>query len=532
MKRWNGWGDDTIFTDLPPKAKKFLQELIGKGAPHKDYPLETFLNRIPVCRIPDHPLISSDAKERLDHAHGQSLPDWIDLRMGTLQRFPDAVAFPSDTEEIREVMKFADTHKLIVIPYGGGTSVVGHLTVPESDRPALSLSLEKMTRMTDLNAYSQLAAFEAGVPGPYLEAQLREKGFTLGHYPQSFEYASLGGWVVTRSSGQQSTHFGRIERLFAGGELITPKGTMSLPSFPASAAGPDLREMVMGSEGRFGVLAKAVVRISPLPEKDDVYGVFFPSWDAASEAVRSAAVSGVPFSMIRLSNPAETMTNLALAGHEKQIDLLRRYLGMRNIPDETACMCLIGITGSRRMVRAAKHEAFSLFRKYKGISTGKVMGKAWKKNRFRAPYLRNTLWDMGYAVDTLETAVTWDRVTDTMNTVESAIRNGLAPWNENVHVFSHLSHVYPTGSSIYTSYLFRLAPTPQETLNRWKTLKQAASFAIIRAGGTITHQHGVGQDHAPYLEAEKGALGMSALRQLCSHFDPEERMNPGKLIRL
>ena len=384
--------------------------------------------------------------------------------------------------------------------------------------------------MIDIDTDSLLASFEAGIRGPDLEAHLNQKGFTLGHYPQSFEYSTLGGWVATRSSGQQSRHYGRIEQLFAGGELLTSRGYLQLPPYPASAAGPDLRHLVLGSEGRMGVLTKVVVRISPLPEKDDIYAVFFPSWNNSKQAVQALAASGTRFSMVRLSNPMETATNLALAGHEREIAWLNRYLNFRNISQPEACMCLVGFIGSRKQVRSARSEAFSIFRPFKGVSVGTVIGKAWKKNRFRSAYLRNTLWDLGYAVDTLETAVTWQNVTETVAAIEKSIREALIPWNERVHVFTHLSHVYPTGSSIYTTFVFRLAQTPGETLDRWRALKQAGSKAVVSAGGTITHQHGIGTDHKQYLAAEKGEVGIAALQQIFSYFDPDRRMNPGKLV--
>ena len=158
------------------------------------------------------------------------------------------------------------------------------------------------------------------------------------------------------------------------------------------------------------------------------------------------------------------------------------------------------------------------------------MGKAWEKNRFRSAYLRNTLWDLGYAVDTLETAITWDKVTATMHAVEKAITNALAVRDERVHVFTHLSHVYPTGSSIYTTFLFRLNDRPQATLEVWKSIKQSASRTIVEAGGTISHQHGVGKDHRQYLSAEKGALGISTLKEVFNHLDPKQQMNPDKLL--
>jgi alkyldihydroxyacetonephosphate synthase len=315
MQRWNGWGDMDIQMDLPPEGLAMLQDLLGKGRNQPDYPLKKLLEHIPDSRLPEHPLISVDPKLRLDHAHGQSLPDWIRMRGGTLRRFPDGVAQPATIEEIQEILQFATENDIIVIPFGGGTSVVGHLEVPATKRPILSLALHRFNRLIRLEPANLLATFEAGVRGPDLEKQLKTKGFTLGHYPQSFEYSSLGGWVITRSSGQQSRHYGRIEKLFAGGEVLTPQGPMQLPPFPASAAGPDLRQLLLGSEGRIGVLTKVIVRISRLPEKDDIYAVFFPSWDHAKEGVQELAGSSLLFSMIRLSNSKETRVNLSLARH-------------------------------------------------------------------------------------------------------------------------------------------------------------------------------------------------------------------------
>ena len=531
MQIWNGWGDEAVQMSLPPAAMRLLRDRIGVGTAQEDFSLEKMIARVPDSSLPYHSLIITDAKERIVHSHGQSLPDWIALRKGALKHFPDGVALPATTEEVRTLLGFARKHDVIIIPYGGGTSVVGHLDVPEANRPVLSLSLERLNRMISIDPYSRLATFEAGVRGPDLEAQLRTYGFTLGHYPQSFEYSTLGGWVVTRSSGQQSSHYGRIENLFAGGEIHTPRGTIECPPFPASAAGPDLRQLVLGSEGRLGILVNAIVKVSPIPRRDDVLALFFPSWGDAVEAVRSLAMADIRYSMIRLSNPTETMTNLVLAGREKVVNLLRKYLRFRNISDNDGCMCLAGFIGSGKQIRAARRLALSILKKNRGVSMGKPIGEAWKKNRFRAPYLRNTLWDMGYAIDTVETAVTWDKVTATMEALEKAIAGGLDRWKEKVHVFSHLSHVYPTGSSIYTTFVFRVAEGAEEMLARWKALKASASLEIVRAGGTISHQHGVGLDHRSYLESEKGAVGMGILRQTFAHADPDNRMNPGKLVK-
>ena len=530
MRRWNGWGDESIQFELPPKGLALLKQQIGDGTVWPDYPLDQFLERMPAARLPRHPLVTADPRQRLECAHGQSLPDWIGLRGGTLAHFPDGVARPDTEQDIHALLAYAADHNVIVIPYGGGTSVVGHLEIYETERPVLSVALKGLSRLVGIDESNLLATFEAGILGPELEKHLNSKGFTLGHYPQSFEYSTLGGWVATRSSGQQSRHYGRIEQLFAGGEIATFQGQLKLPPFPASAAGPDVRQLVLGSEGRMGILTRVIVRISPVPDIDEIHGVFFPSWNDARQAVQTLAQSQIPLSMVRLSNPLETRVNLALAGHEQQIKWLKRYLKLRGIDPDPSCMCLIGYIGSRRQARRAKAEAGSIIGRFKGIAVGNRVGNAWKKNRFRSAYLRNTLWDLGYAVDTLETAVNWDKVTDTMAHIEAGLEQALDSLDGPILAFSHLSHVYATGSSIYTTFVFRLADTPQKTLERWQKLKQAASRAIVEAGGTISHHHGIGKDHLPYLEAEKGPIGIKTLQQVFNYLDPDRQMNPGKLL--
>ena len=305
---------------------------------------------------------------------------------------------------------------------------------------------------------------------------------------------------------------------------------MNFPPFPASAAGPDIRQILMGSEGRMGVLADSQVRITEIPESDDVYGVFFPSWDKAVDAVRALTAAGLPLSMVRLSNPVETMTNLILAGHEKQIALLKHYLRLRGLFDNTYCMTLIGLIGTRRNAHLGWRNARDVIKSYGGVALGKSMGNAWKKNRFLAPYLRNTLWDRGYGVDTLETAVNWDNVRPTMAAIEAAISKALSGKNGKCPcVFPiFLMFMLPAQASTPRSSSGWLTP-PRRTWPGGSCLKPGASQAIVNAGGTISHQHGVGADHKPYLSAEKGEMGMELLNHIWSFTDPDERMNPGKL---
>lgn len=529
MRRWNGWGDDAVVYPLHEGPRRFLAELVGAGTPPEDATLEEVLAMVPESRLPAHPLISYDATERLRHARGQSLPDWIALRSGRIESFPDGVAYPSTDEQVRGLIRYGGEVGARIIPYGGGTSVVGHVNPLPGDAPVLTVDLSRMNRLRHFDETSQLATFGAGITGPDLEAQLRARGCTLGHFPQSFELSTLGGWIATRSSGQQSLGYGRIEKLFAGGRLEAPAGRLELAPFPASAAGPDLRELVLGSEGRLGILTEATVRVAPLPQQEVFHAAFFPDFDRGQEAVRQIMQARLPLSMLRLSTAVETETTLALAGHERLIGALERLLSLRGVRDGK-CMLLLGITGREGMVRTARMEALDITGKHNGVHVGRTFGSEWHKSRFRTPYLRNTLWEAGYAIDTLETAGDWSTVPAMIEGIEAALRRGLEDVHEHVHVFTHLSHLYPYGSSIYTTYVYRVAPDPDETLRRWQVLKTAASEAIVAQGGTISHQHGVGTDHLPYLAGEKGALGMAVLTDVAERLDPEGIMNPGKLI--
>ncbi|BAS26423.1 FAD-binding oxidoreductase [Limnochorda pilosa] len=529
MRRWNGWGDEAETYPLSEEARRYLEERVGPGEPPADASLEEVTRGIPASRLPDHPLVTADPETRLRRARGQSLPDWIALRSGRVGTVPDGVAFPENDGHVVELLRFAREAGAAVIPYGGGTSVVGHLTPDPEGPPVLSVDLGRLWQLHRLDEESLLASFGAGVRGPDLEAQLRSRGYTLGHYPQSFEYSSLGGWVVTRSKGQQSLGYGRIEDLFAGGRLQAPAGTLHLPPFPASAAGPDLRELVLGSEGRLGLLTEAVVRVRPVPESEAFHGFFFPDFTSGLAAARELAQERLALTMVRLSTPRETETTLRLAGHQELIRLLERLLGLRGL-GEGKCMLLVGAAGRPGQVRAAISEARAVVGRHGGVHVGRTFGREWEKNRFRTPYLRNALWETGYAVDTLETAAPWRAVPDLVAAVEVALQSALQPENERVHVFTHLSHVYPDGSNVYVTYVFRLAADPEQNVERWHRLKGAASRAIGARGGTISHQHGVGTDHRPYLEGEKGRLGLEALRSAAGALDPGGMMNPGKLV--
>jgi alkyldihydroxyacetonephosphate synthase len=534
VRRWNGWGDEQTSYPLPDSAADYLIDLVGKGSLALDASFDQVLASVPVTRLPSHPLISTNASDRLLHARGQSLPDWVALRSGRIGAFPDGVAYPGSDDDVVQLLEYSRQVKACLIPYGGGTSVVGHINPLAGERPVLSVDLSRLNQLTDLDEASYLATFGAGVRGPDLENQLQTKGYTLGHFPQSFELSTLGGWIATRSCGQQSYYYGRIEDLFAGGHMETGIGPLDLPCLPASAAGPDLRQLILGSEGRLGIITRAVVRIRKLPAYEQFFGVFFSDWESGMAAVREIAQSRAPISMARLSDAQETETTLVLSSKERLVGFANRGLSLLGYRKQR-CLLVFGVTGDARRAAHGRRLTLSIIRRYNGLFTGAIIGKMWRKSRFLSPYLRNTLWTRGYAIDTLETALPWSSVLPAAIAIKGAIQNTLdQPRGSGSQsgglVFSHLSHAYRDGASIYTTFLFPRSADPDETLERWQAAKSAASQVIVAYHGTISHQHGVGSDHACYLPAEKGLVGMQALAAACQSLDPNGLLNPGKLV--
>jgi alkyldihydroxyacetonephosphate synthase len=533
VRRWNGWGDDAVEASLPGGAWSWLERQVGAGTPSRDASLAEAIAALPPARLDAlGPFAADDPEDRLRHARGQSFPDWLAVRTGRVGWAPDGVAHPADRAAVRSLIEFAERERIRLIPYGGGSSVCGHVTPvagDTGDRPVVTVALDRMSGLQRLEPGSGLATFGAGTPGPAVEAALESAGRTLGHFPQSFELSTVGGWVATRSVGQQARGNGRMDELFAGGHLEAPAGSMDLAPFPASAAGPDVRQLVLGSEGRLGVLTDVVVRTRPLPEEERFVAAFLPDLDSGIAACRELAGIGLPLSMIRLSGPAETSTTLAMAGNRAMLAAYRRYLGARGIGGQR-CLLILAASGQGWLVDGTIRAASDVVRRHGGRGAPGRFASGWVSQRFRSAYLRNTLWSAGYGVDTIETAVTWDRLPALTNRLATGLNGALEAAGERVLAYSHLSHVYASGSSLYTTVVFRLARDPDETIQRWTTIKRLASDTIVAGGGTISHQHGVGRDHLSYVATEKGALALEALRAAIASFDPNGTMNPGVLL--
>lgn len=534
-RRWNGWGDDSTTKKVSKHGAALIKNVIGETQPLAEASLKQVLKAVPKTRLPKavqkQACVSVDKEVRVRHARGQSFPDWVAFKSGEFGYFPDGVAFPTSTQEVQELLTLAKQYDLVVIPYGGGTSVAGHINPQASKQPVLTIAMSQMNKLINIDTDSQIATFGAGAVGPEVEAQLEDYGYTLGHYPQSWELSTLGGWVAARSSGQQSLRYGRIEAMFAGGTLVTPQGIIEIPDIPASSAGPDLREMMMGTEGRVGIFTEVKIRITRLPEQERFMVFFLPDWQVGKTVVQEAVQQKIPLSMLRLSNANETNAHLHLGTSKTQFALINNYLKLRGL-DNNKCMLTFGVTGSVAQNTASLKQFKAIIKANGGVGgkLANLMGSIWAHGRFKFPYLRGTLWQQGIMVDTCETATNWANVDTLLTAMETAVANSLTDEQEQVMVFTHLSHMYGQGASIYSTYFFRAAHDYPSTLAYWQKIKAAVSGVIANGKATISHQHGVGRDHAPYLMAEKGELGMQVINQMIKNLDPNGRMNPGVLI--
>lgn len=454
--------------------------------------------------------VLTDHESRRLRTRGKSTPDLLKARTGDVSDAPDAVVRPGSHEDVVALLAWAMEHHVAVVPFGGGTSVTGGLAAQRGGFAGLiSLDLMRLDQLLEVDAISMTARLQPGMRGPQAEAALAEHGLTLGHFPQSFEFASIGGFAATRSSGQNSASFGRFDQMVVGLRVATPIGDLVIGSSPANAAGPDLRQLVLGSEGTFGVITEVTVRVRAVATETAYEGWRFESFAAGQAAMRSLAQTQNLPTIIRLSDEAETALNLA-----SQSDV--------GGEGASGCLMIVGhegasIANKRELVAAALTELG-------GVSLGEERGQAWLKGRFHAPYLRDSMLDAGVLVETLETATFWSNTERLYADVKTALEGSLG---EGTLVLCHVSHVYETGCSLYFTVATRQTDDP---LPRWLAAKAAASDAMIEAGATITHHHAVGTDHKAWLAREIGPVGVAMLHGVKVTVDPTGILNPGVLI--
>lgn len=547
--RWNGWGwaarrDATAERDEPwawLAGELGMPALLATPArpieevslPPSQLDPET---RSRLVGMLGEDRVREDRYERLFHAMGRSYHDLLMLRAGRPPDAPDAVLYPRGTDEVLTLLELAARRNIAVTPFGGGTSVVAGANAARGGfRCALTLDLSGMDRVLDIDSRSRTATVEAGIYGPNLESALHEKGLTLGHFPQSYEFSSLGGWIAHGGAGQNSDRYGRARDWLVGAKLATPRGLIDTRAFPASSAGPDLNALILGSEGAFGIVTEATVRLRARPRMRDYRGYLFPNFEQGAAAIRMASQQELSPAMLRLSDANETRFFRGHAAAQSAISASRQitdlYLRLRRF-DSQACAMISGFEGEPNEVEEGRRRFAAIAGRLGAISLGKGIGRRWLKDRFYGPYLRDPMLDRGVGVDTLETSANWTNLESLHAAVCAALRSAMRetaprPDARGV-VLCHISHSYIDGASLYFTVIFpRLL---DDEIGQWRKIKKAASDAIVSNGGTISHHHGVGLDHLPWIEAEKGALGIDVLRAIKRAVDPQGVLNPGKLI--
>ena len=546
--KWNGWGWQDKTFDFEGREDSFwsyVSDRLGvtelRDTPSLD------LDEVPLPasrlsdeqqqelrRILDPERVHFGRFERIFHAVGRSYHDLIRLRSGTLRGVPDAIVYPQTEIELQHLIGLAERWSCALIPFGGGSSVVGGV---EGDSPAgfaavITVDMTHMNRVLSIDEESLMARVESGIYGPELEAQLQQRGYTLGHYPQSFEFSTLGGWVAARGSGQQSNRYGSAATFLVGAKVVTPAGIFETQPLPNASSGPDLKHLIAGSEGIFGFITEVTVAIQPVPSHRDYQSYLLPSFAAGVKAIKEMVQSKLEVAMLRLSDEDETefySTISSMAKEKTWIDnVTKRAVGA--IFPKQPCVLMIGLEGPRKSVLQTSLQVGKICLQNKGVPLGGSIGNSWFETRFETPYLRDRVLDRGIAIDTLETATSWSNIPRLYAAVRTAIREGIqqsSPTGKSI-VLAHISHSYNTGASLYFSFLFEMSEDNKQ--EQWRVIKGKASDAIRDNGGTISHHHGVGVDHVDWITAEKGALGMNVIAATKSSLDPSGLMNPGKIL--
>ncbi|MCX5281241.1 FAD-binding oxidoreductase [Streptomyces sp. NBC_00198] len=522
---WSGWGDPAKAAPLPDSVTDLLRDLLGVKPRDTDTPV---LAEISVAEPPPAAALRAlaeavdgeqhvltDTESRIRHTRGKSTPDLLRIREGDTEDAPGAVVLPGSHDEVLAVLRVCAGHGLAAVPFGGGTSVVGGLAPERS--AFVAVDLRRMNGLVDLDPVSRTATLQPGLRAPDAEALLAEHGFTLGHFPQSYEWATIGGFAAARSSGQASAGYGRFDEMVLGLTVATPEGTLEAGRAPRSAAGPDLRQLILGSEGAFGVITAVTVRVKPLPRSRIYEGWRFASFEEGATALRRLAQDGPRPTVLRLSDETETFVGLA------QPDAI----GSAEAPADAGCTAIAGYEGTEADTASRREQAAEVLRAAGGTYLGVEPGERWAHGRYSAPYLRDSLLDAGAFAETLETATFWSRVPALYAAVRTALTDTLTAAGTPPLVMCHISHVYENGASLYFTVV---CAQGEDAVAHWAPAKEAANEAVLTAGGTISHHHGVGTDHRDAYVREAGPLGIEALRAVKRRLDPDGVCNPGILL--
>jgi len=556
-QKWWGWGYDGIpdfnYANKPAFAP-FVRTHIGLD-----------LDTAPVVRPPDLAELDvpaslateetlaalagvvgadnvlTDKEARIVHWAGRSVRDLIRTRNGDFSRVTDVVVYPGTEDEVQRLLALAAERDLVVIPFGGGTSISGSLQAEDAEtRVVVTLDLGRMNRVLDVDEHSGLARVEAGILGPDLEAALGARGLTLGHVPDSFTYSTLGGWVATRSSGMQSDKYGDIADIVKGLHLARPTGIVTLRDLPSTSTGPSVREMIIGSEGRLGVITQVTIQVHKLPEKREVIAYLFPTWDAGLLAMHEIARSEAhpvftrvsdaeetTFSLSTQKAPSNTMKKVAAFGQDK----LFAYLRLRGWDTEAAmCLSYVCFEGSKKHNEREKDIVKDIVGRHGGIVLGTGPGNLYDQKKFDTPYIRDFLLDRRTVGDVSETAAPWSKLAEVHRRAKDAAKRAFAEIGRTGFVMCHMSHSYHAGACLYFTFAFVLEEGRDE-LEQYDAVKSAIQQEFMDAGATLSHHHGVGTEHRRWMEEDLSPEGVALMAGLFATADPGNRLNPEKVLR-
>jgi alkyldihydroxyacetonephosphate synthase len=547
--KWWGWGEESVsFThegkpELAPFIERHLR--LDVRRPGKS-PIGFEELEIPEPRLPatlrtkledavGTGQVSTDGHDRVVHGRGKSLTDLVRQRRGDLGRLPDVVVRPATEEEVVAVVEAALADDAVVIPFGGGSSISGSLEPePQETRPVISVDMSRMSRVLSVDATSQLARVQTGVFGPDLERQLNAQGWTCGHFPDSFTHSTLGGWIATRSSGMQSDRYGDVAELTRGLRVVTPTGVLVVRPVPSTSTGPSVREMVLGSEGRLGVITEATIHVRRVPPERKILGYLFPSWADGLAAMRDIAASEASPSVTRLSDSYETAFSFATRSDPTPLDrvkskALQAFLKRKGWDLEAMCLSFIGYEGSAADVAAQRKQTERITGHHGGLCIGSSPGALYDQKKFDTPYIRDFLLDRGAPADVSETSAPWGELRAVYDNVMAASHGAFHQLGVPGYLMCHLSHSYHAGACLY--FTFAINPPPAaDALGMYGVVKRAIQQAFVDSGATLSHHHAVGTEHAQWLEEDISSPGVAMLRALFEGFDPGRNLNPGKIV--
>jgi alkyldihydroxyacetonephosphate synthase len=545
---WWKWGDPEKSFHLNdfPKLRKFIEEkwnrklvedyhpdFVFKKIKEESFSIDEFKAIFPKLK-PEQ--FCNSKNERLKFALGKSYYDVIRVFTNSVISAPDFILSPETEEEVIYILHQCEIHKISVVTFSGGTNVTGAFDKCASEDKegniTCTLNLRRLNKLIEIDTISNTATFEAGITGPELEYILNEKEFTLGHFPQSFEYSTLGGWIATRSAGQESGLYGKIEDMILGLTVITPRGVISHEDYPKHASGIDIHPLFIGSEGALGVITKAKVKISRKPEQYKWLVSIFKDFETGSMAVQEMVQSGIHPAICRLSDPMETKM-LSFFSHSEKTgikkiiqDLYKRQLAAKGFDKPSIMMMRFAI--KNESTDAEMKIAKKIIRTYEGKLLPADISSGWEKRRFSLPYLRDTLIEHRVLIDTFETVTYWKNLTNLYNSVGEALRSSSDFYEKGGLLFCHISHTYETGASLYFTMI-----APQELnkeIEQWKELKNVVSDAIINNNGAISHHHGIGKDHRKWYLQKLGKEARTLLQAVKAQLDPKGILNPGNLF--